>query len=325
MRILPLPLGFLLVGLASFVVAQPPTPPKGFLEKRAYWDKLEEVYQAGLRTHDFSALKELLEERFADPRETMRDGTLLWLGKHYNELTCDELSELFQIYWRLQPKDSRSDGLRQVLAKCRLERSSRTERASVYWKAIRDGKLDIGGPSPLTWMEALADAVGDGMDEFRPVIEQHAAELDALPGQKGVKRSEALLWSLRLRSGAEDAVDARRIAAKRISEMPVAKVAGLMRDDSAFRSVVLTLAPTVCVVGKPISEPCHDLASTYLKLEQYTQENEQGADTLRNASPEALGNRPGGPPDWLLTLRHVTEVAATKIRNESIERKPERK
>jgi hypothetical protein len=309
-------LGLSLIGLASFVVAQTPTPPKGFLEERAYWDKLEEVYQAGLRTRDFSALKELLEERFADPRETMRDGTLLWLGKHYNELTCDELSELFQIYWRLQPKDSRSDGLRQVLAKCRLERSSRAERASVYWKAIRDGKVDIGGPSPLTWMEALADAVGDGMDEFRPVIEQHAAELNALPERKGVKRSEALLWGLRLRSGAEDAVDARRIAAKRISEMPVAKAAGLMRDDLSFRFEVENLANTVCEVSRPISEPCHDLASTYLKLEQYTQENEQGADTLRNASPEALGNRPGGPPDWLITLRRSTEVATTAIRSE---------
>lgn len=326
MRFLPLTLGFLLVGLSNYVVAQSPTPsPKQFVEEREFWDKLEDAYKAGLPTRDFSALKKLLEERFADPRETIRDGTLRWLGRHYNELTVDELSEFFQIYWRLQPDDSRSEGLRQVLAKCRLERSSRAERARVYWQALRDGNVDIGGPKPLTWMEALGKAAGGGMDEFRAAIEQRAAEVDALHGQKGTKWSDSLLWELTLRSGAQDEIDADRIAAERIAGMPTSRVAGLMQDDVAFRGVVENLARVVCEEGKPISEPCHNLALTYLKLEQCTEQERREARVQQGSSPKALDDHRAGSSEWLVALRRFTEVAATEIRREPNPRPPENK
>jgi hypothetical protein len=317
MRSLPLTVGVLLVGLSSYGVAHSPTPvPKQFVEEREFWDKLEDAYKAGRPTRDFSALKEVLEERFADRRETIRDGTLRWLGKHYNDLTVDELSEFFQIYWRLQPDDSRSDGLRHVLAECRLAHSSRAERASVYWQALRDRKVDIGGPQPLTWMEALGKAAGEGMDEFRAAIEQHAAEVDALPGQKGTKWSDSLLWELTLRSGAQDEIDAHKLAAQRILGMPTTKVAGLMEDDPAFRGVVENLARVVCEEGRPISEPCRNLASTYLRLEQYSEQKQGEAQAMQSSAPKALDKHQSGSSDWLAALRRATEVAATEIRSE---------
>jgi hypothetical protein len=104
--------------------------------------------------------------------------------------------------------------------------------------------------------------------------------------------------------------------------MPTGETARLMQEDSAFRVVVEGLARVVCEVGRPISEPCRNLASTYLRLQQYSEQAQREAQAMQSSGPKAPDSHRTGSADWLSALRRSTEVAVTQIQSEPSPRPP---
>jgi hypothetical protein len=263
--------------------------------------RLNEALRAGRQRGDVSALVGEMERLFRSEDKHMQVAGLAWIGHHERELSPGELIRLAGAYMAARPNDRTSKELDDSVAGWRLEAMPRQARTAIYWRAVREGRVDIGSSAPLVRGSALGRAAREGLVEFEGAIHEYAAELDRAKLVRGGTVSEQLLWELRLRSGAEDSRSADRRASQRLAEMEPAALADLMTKDDAFRDVVLRLADAHC--GKYFrTESCSDLAHVYSRQEEYWASNSRTV--VEGKTPSSQDD--GDQPQWLSVLRRKT-------------------
>ena len=315
-------MGAILVGHVSAAVA---SSPRGFLGERCFPERpvpcLTPLYEKLKATRDFSALKKEIRERFATGDERVRDATLGWIELKRTELTDAETADFEELYLEAVPNGPGSRGLRNHVATLRLSQLSQSQRAKIYWEAVRNGSVDIGGVDPLVRTVALSRAAGEGLTEFEGTIREYTKEINA--GEDNIIDGHLdgrLLWQLKLRAGAEDAKDAEVRAAGRMAEMEDTTFRDLVTKDANFRGVVQVFQEDVCNLetGRARNaDACKGMARVYLKQDALQRRLTQRAAT---ATPGSEPKSEQTEPDWLVRLRTATREQVFAARQEEARR-----
>ena len=258
-------------------------------------------------TRDFSALKEEIKQRLATGDERVRDATLGWIEMQKAELTDAETADFEELYLEVSPNGPGSRGFRTHVATLRLSQLRQSQRAGIYWEAVRNGKADIGGVDPLVRAVALGMAAREGLIEFTEAITQYADELNR--GQQPLldgTTAGRLLWQMRLYAGAHDAKDATRLQAARLSSMDALEFRSAMTHDADFRGeVTLFLGGFKPDRGsEPSLEDWKNIASVFLKQDALQREL---AGKTSEAAPASGQKKEQAEPDWLVRMRTATQ------------------
>lgn len=264
---------------------------------------VERAFQAAKETRDLSKVKAELLKFFSSHSQEERELGLRWINYHRDDLTVEERDELDLLYLRANPDESRS--IKGTIALRHLDQAPAEERRALYLTAVRNGSVKLEAVQEITRAVALGRAAVEGLQEFKPFIEQYAAEIDRVFPQHGYRRSNELLWYLELRSGARDSADAIGLHAQRLAEMDGERFASLMNTDRAFRASTEVALAQSC--ERKLSVPCQDLARVMIEQEK-----------LKQAHPglgtEAAADRSG---DWLENLREMTAAVRVRINREN--------
>lgn len=268
------------------------------------WAPLEKAYADAEETRDFALLKEELRKFFtSSDRDTQALG-LRWIGHRKDSLTSSEIDDLETFYIRLNPEDTISRGLRVEMAVRHLEESALEHRRATYWKAVRDGSVTLEGVEPISRTSAIARAAFEGIEDFAPLIERYAEEIDRVNPESGYRQSARLLWYVKLRAGAKDRDDALRLHAQRLAEMEDDVFHDLMEKDLAFRSSTRWALELACSGTKALSPPCFDFARIAIRQSEFRKAR------LRDGS-EPDAQLFGGT--WLEGLESMTGAANVQL------------
>jgi hypothetical protein len=267
------------------------------------WAAVEHAFQTAKDTRDFSNVKAELLKFVASRSQEEREPGLRWIDYHRDDLTVEERDELDLLYLRSNPDESRS--IKGTIALRRLDHAPAEERSALYLTAVRNGSVKLEAIHEITRAAALGRAAVEGLQEFKPFIEQYAGEIDRVFPQHGYRRSDELLWYLEFRSGARDSRDALELHARRLAEMDGERFASLMNTDRAFRAATEVVLAQGC--ERKLSVPCQDLARVMIEQEE-----------LKQARPglgtEAAGDRSG---EWLDNFREMTAAVRVKMNREN--------
>lgn len=172
----------------------------------------------------------------AGPSQESRELVFRYLNEHSRWIDLTELADTLEEYGRLNEFDNR---ILDALDSAELRKAPRSERAAIYAKAIQEGQAVLKrGARTLLRQSALMAAAWDGLEELRPLIEAH---LDEAP----LSQRAAILPTLELRAGGDDANDAAIRAARRLAAMPDHELWTRM-DDAGFREAALAVVRYVC-------------------------------------------------------------------------------
>jgi hypothetical protein len=279
------------------------------------WAPVESAFQAAKETRDFSRVRSELLKLFSSPDQEEKDLELRWISYHKEDLTLGEMDDLDLLFLRANPDQAYS--VKGTIALRHLDSAPTDERRALYLTAVRNGSVKLEAIQEIPRFVALGRAAAEGLEEFKPFVEQYATEIDRAYPQQGYRRSDELLWDLKLRAGAKDRTDALRLHARRLVEMDDERFAGLMRTDRAFRAAAEALLVQGCEMR--LAEPCLDLARVTMRQERLKRAR-SGLEPESKAEATAEGN-------WLVSFREMTGAARVKITREAIEterRLPER-
>lgn len=239
---------------------------------------------------EFQAIQDAA--RIADPgareaalRQTIRKGLLEvppevanlvlgYLGDHSRWLDLRPFEDLITEYGRSNNPTSRDVG--SFLDSIELPRMSRDERLRLYTLAIVDGSTTLRHGWTLVRQSAVLLASDDGVEELKPLIEAHYADLSPRE-QRNVPLPEILI-RLDLGAGAADREGANRLASARLAAMKDADFRNRMNTDEAFRTVVDGISTYVCGVDpyrlrrNPGCASIKDIVKRQLRLEKTTEE-----------------------------------------------------
>jgi hypothetical protein len=249
---------------------------------------------------------------FASEDGTVRRTAISWIGRHDNEISAGQTIAWFEAFLAAQPDDVMARSLRNAIADRRLASLSREERARLYWMAVREGSVDIGGSDRLLRSVALGRAAVDGLEEFEPAIRAYGGQPDIGSPFPSSQRSEELIWYVRLRTGARDRRDAERLHAERLAQMDPEELADRMTKDLDFQHATMGLMTSVCEKYK-IRPPCVDLARAVLLQNDLA--NRRGQ-VHRELGSVEQGKQTTAWPSWLEKLHAGTEGVRTKLQIE---------
>jgi hypothetical protein len=273
---------------------------------------LDTFLSQGKETRDFTRLTSQLRYMFESDASQVRDRGLGWLGRHRKEFSVAENNQFDALYIEIRPDDVTARSLRNVIAERNLSASPADHRATIYWQAVRTGSLDIGGADPLDRLSALTAAAADGLQEFEASISYYATELDrGRPVNPGVRRSQELLWLVKMRRGAVNRTDGQARHAEALAEMEPSKFAELMDKDGAFRETTGSLLEAACE-GPTITQTCKSLGRLYLKQEELRKGQRPSARERVEGGVSVVEADYSGDPAWLANLRNrvATGLAA---------------
>jgi hypothetical protein len=258
-------------------------------------------------TGDLSEVKRELAKLYLDPSSEIQSAGLAWIGRHEKELTYEQQVELETLYLGVNPKGGFAAGVRESLARERFERWPREEREKAYWEAVKNGKVVVEEyyeiPRPL----ALGFAAMEGMEQFKPVIESHRAEINLLFKHPGPPETDLILWELELRAGAPSREAAVGIAVGRLAAYEDSQLASLMDEDAAFRQVVADTVDAAC--GEETAAACVESGRIAVRQEALRRER------LRARGKEPPPCYPGsGECDWVDRLLDQTRRGRERLR-----------
>lgn len=300
------------VALASFLAAgvmQADGPaPENYFDSR--WAEVEKAFQASKESREFSRAKEELRKFFSSEGQDLKDLGLRWVYFHKADLNDRELEGLEDLFIELNPANSLSYGVRSTRAWRHFDNAPMEQKAVLYRRAVSNEKAVIEGVVEMPRQAALGLAALDGLEEFRPFIEQYREEIDRAYPADPYRRSEKLLWILKLRAGARDRADAVRLHAARLVEMEDERLARLMDGDPAFREATMNVLQSAC--EKRLAEPCLDMGRVALRQSKLREQQVKAGPRKQVAIPE-------NGSDWLEGLRGLTGAARVKVERERME------
>lgn len=274
------------------------------------WAEVEKTFQAAKEGRDFSRVKQELRKFFSSESQDTKALGLRWLGYHRAEITSEELDDFSKLFLDLNSRSSLSEGVRVEMANRHLANAPAEERRAMYLTAVRTGSVKLEGVEKMPRFVALGRAAADGLEEFRPFVEQYREEINTAYPADPYRRSDKLIWMLKLRAGAKDRADAVRLHATRLAEIEDERLARLMDDDPAFREATMNLLQSAC--EKQLSEPCLNMGRIALRQGKLREQRVK-ADPRKQ---EAIGH---DSTDWLEGLRGLTGPARVKVEREKVE------
>jgi hypothetical protein len=269
---------------------------------------VEAEFQRAKATRDWTGVKRELAKLFADPNPTVQGMAIGWIGLHEGDFTIEDEAGFVDLFASINPTSTTATGFRISLAKRKLDSLDAAGRAAVIRDALEKGEVMFDGVLRLTAPNAVAMAAGDGLDEFLPYLDVHAAYIDAHFPLSGCRMSEMLRWSFRLRAGAKDSTHALTVQAQNLAAMDQAAVAQLFASDCGFLRVNNGIASQLCT--DQLSDGCRAIARVAEAQERLCRAH------LKATSTGVTSGPPPEDPNWLTSLIESTATTRSTMKRE---------
>lgn len=278
------------------------------------WNAAEKAFRMAGQSGDLTEVKNELGKFFASADRDDKSLGLRWIDYHKEDLSGDQRDELESLFIALNPTDTLTRSLRAEMARRHLEAAPVEVRRETYMTAIRSGTVMVESVTEIRRLTALGLAAADGLEEFRPFLEDYAADLNsAYPTMPG-NNADYLKVLMDLRAGAKDRQDAVRRHAEKLAAMDAERLAALMAEDTAFRWATRNLAEDVC--ENQLSVACASLAQVALQQMELRRQREAAGRKQAAAVYER--------DNWYEALLAATATARVKHDLEAIESLPKR-